>query len=79
VGLAASFHILAALPPCPPTANPSPYYQEPLLEYDRNPSPLRDELSREPIRFEHGRVSVPAGPGLGIRIDEKILDRYRVA
>lgn len=79
VGLAASLHVLAALPPCPPTANPVPYYQEPLLEFDRNVSPLRDELSREPVRFEHGRVAVPGGPGLGITIDETILERYRVA
>ncbi|HSD50352.1 MAG TPA: mandelate racemase/muconate lactonizing enzyme family protein [Candidatus Methylomirabilis sp.] len=79
VGLAASLHLLAALPPCPPTGNPSPYYQEPLLEFDRNPSPLRDNLSTEPIRFEHGVVRVPQGPGLGISINPEVLERYRVA
>ena len=79
VGLAASLHILAALPPCPPTGNPSPYYQEPLLEFDRNPNPLREELSTVPIGLEGDRVPVPQGPGLGISIDEKVLARYRVA
>ena len=79
VGLAASLHLLASLPPCPPTGNPSPYYQEPLLEFDRNPSPLREELSREPIRFEDGVVRVPQGPGLGITINPEVLERYRVA
>jgi D-galactarolactone cycloisomerase len=66
------------LPPCPPTGNPSPYYQEPLLEFDRNPSPLRDELSSERIRFEGGVVWVPQGAGLGITIDPEVLERYRV-
>ncbi len=78
VGLAASLHLLACLPPCPPTGNPSPYYQEPLLEFDRNPSPLRDDLSSEPIRFEDGVVWVPQGPGLGITINPEVLARYRV-
>lgn len=79
VGLAASLHLLASLPPCPPTGNPFPSYQDPLLEFDRNPSPLRDELSREPIRLEEGFVRVPRGPGLGITIDPEVLERYRVA
>ncbi len=79
VGLAASLHLLAALPPCPSTGSPSPYYQEPLLEFDRNPKPLRDELSLEPIPFEEGVVRIPQGPGLGITIDPEVLERYRVA
>jgi D-galactarolactone cycloisomerase len=79
VGLAASLHLLAALTPCQPTGNPSPYYQEPLLEFDRNPSPLREDLSTEPIRFEHGVVRVPQGPGLGISINPEVLKQYRVA
>ncbi|MBI2456283.1 MAG: mandelate racemase/muconate lactonizing enzyme family protein [candidate division NC10 bacterium] len=79
VGLAASLHLLASLPPCPPTGNPSAYYQEPVLEFDRNPSPLRDELSTPPIEFREGRVWVPQGPGLGIEINPDVLGRYRVA
>jgi D-galactarolactone cycloisomerase len=76
--LAASLHLLASLPPCPSTGNPSPYYQEPLLEFDRNPSPSRDELSVEPIRFEQGFVQLPRGPGLGITINPEVLEHYRV-
>lgn len=79
VGLAASLHLLASLPPCPPTGNPSAYYQEPVLEFDRNPSPLRDELSRLPIEFRGGMVWVPQRPGLGIEIDQDVLGRYQVA
>jgi D-galactarolactone cycloisomerase len=79
VGLAASLQLLASLPPCPPTANPAAYYQEPLLEFDRNASPLRDELSIQPIGLEDGVVRIPQGPGLGITINPDVLDRYRVA
>ncbi|OGB92901.1 MAG: hypothetical protein A3H39_17635 [candidate division NC10 bacterium RIFCSPLOWO2_02_FULL_66_22] len=79
VGLAASLHLLASLPPCPPTGNPWAYYQEPVLEFDWNPSPLRDELSTLPIEFREGRVWVPQGPGLGIEIDQDVLGRYRMA
>ncbi len=79
MGLAASLHLLASLPPCPPTGNPFPYYQEAVLEFDRNPSPLRDELSMVPIEFREGKVWVPQRPGLGIEINPDVLRRYRVA
>jgi D-galactarolactone cycloisomerase len=49
------------------------------LEFDRNPSPLRDELACAPIRFEHGVVRIPEGPGLGIAINQGVLKRYRIA
>jgi D-galactarolactone cycloisomerase len=76
VGLAASIHLLASLPPCPPTARPTPFVQEPVLEYDRNPSPLREALSKEPIEMIDGVLPVPTGPGLGIDIDTAALEEY---
>jgi D-galactarolactone cycloisomerase len=50
-----------------------------MLEYEQTFNPFRDELSLQPIVQVQGVVEVPTGPGLGIEIDEKILDRYRVA
>ena len=77
VALAAALHALAALPPFPHTANPIPLENEPVVEFDRNPNPLRDELLEQPIRCGgDGRVRVPEGPGLGIRIDTAVLRRY---
>jgi len=76
VALAAALHVLAATPPFPYTANPVPLENAPVIEFDRNPNALRDDLLREPIRLVDGHVPVPQGPGLGITIDEAVLERY---
>lgn len=76
VALAAALHALAALPPFPRTANPVPLQNEPIIEFDRNHNPLRDELLKEKFTLSDGRVAVPEGPGLGIKIDEDVLERY---
>ena len=76
VALAAALHALAAMPPFPHTANPVPLQNEPVVEYDRNPNPLRDDLLRTPIRLVDGCLPVPQGPGLGIEVDEDVLAEY---
>lgn len=79
VALAAGLQLLATLPPVPPTANPLAPYNEPMLEWDANHNPLRTELLRAPIRPVNGEVAVPSGPGLGIEVDEHILQNYLAA
>ncbi len=79
VALAAGLQFLATLPPSPYTARPAAPYNEPLLEWDANPNPLRTEILREPIVPEEGRAAVPQGPGLGVEINEQGLARYVVA
>lgn len=37
-----------------------------------------DDLIENPIRFECGYALVPQGPGLGVELDRKALERYRV-
>lgn len=77
VAQAAALHAIAALPPMPHTANPVPLQNEPVVEFDRNHNPLRDELLVTPLRIGNdGRVPVPQGAGLGIEIDETVLARY---
>ncbi|MCP5109865.1 MAG: mandelate racemase/muconate lactonizing enzyme family protein [bacterium] len=76
IALATALHVLAATPPSPHTANPVPLQNEPVVEFDRNPNPLRDELLTENIALVDGRLPVPQGPGLGIEIDEEVLGRY---
>jgi len=76
VALAAALHVLAASPPFPHTANPLPLQNEPVIEYDRNPNPLRDKLLTEEITLFNGRLPVPQGPGLGIQINEEVLRQY---
>ena len=77
VAQAAALHAIAALPPQPHTANPVPLQNEPVVEFDRNHNPLRDELLRGGLAIgKDGRVPVPQGPGLGIEVDEDVLSRY---
>ena len=49
-----------------------------LVEYCLRPSPLMRKLVSNRPPLENGRVPVPTGPGLGITIDEEILETYRV-
>ena len=48
-----------------------------MVEYDRNFNPLRDELLKEPIVIEEGKVKVPKGYGLGVDVNEDVLAKYR--
>ena len=75
VMIAASLHLAAALPSCPPARDPRPYAQEPVMELDRTPSAIRDEIGS---RFEptDGFVAVPMQPGLGVEIDEAAVRRF---
>lgn len=40
------------------------------------PFPLADEILARPLEIEDGYLVVPDGPGLGIEIDERVVDRY---
>ena len=73
--IAATLHVAATLPPCPPSRNPEPFVQEPVMEFDRTPSGIRDGLVAEPFDQVDGFVAVPTGPGLGIEIDEDAVRR----
>ncbi len=48
-----------------------------LMELKPVPSPMQDELVTEPIHQVDGWVQVPAGPGLGVEVDEAVVRRYR--
>jgi L-alanine-DL-glutamate epimerase-like enolase superfamily enzyme len=40
------------------------------------PWPLAEEILREPFEIDHGDLFVPKGPGLGIDIDERVIEKY---
>jgi D-galactarolactone cycloisomerase len=72
IAIAASLQLLAVLPShTPPSLSPL----EPLLEFDRTEHPIRQAILTQPIEHVRGIVSVPDGPGLGIEIDRKALER----
>lgn len=72
VNIAASLHVMAALPPNPQR----PGYRDPILEFDQTPNPYRQAILQEPIEHHQGLVKVPDGPGLGIEINRTALETF---
>ncbi|NUO02816.1 MAG: mandelate racemase/muconate lactonizing enzyme family protein [Saprospiraceae bacterium] len=63
----ANMHFIAAIP------------NGGLLEFDQNLNPLRSELLETPIEITpEGKVHLPEGPGLGIKLNQETIKRYRV-
>lgn len=66
LGLAASFHTLAALG------------GDGRVELDANPNPLRTELGQIDLAPNEGFVTLPEGPGIGFEPDPGALRRFGV-
>jgi L-rhamnonate dehydratase len=66
INLAASLHWMAACE------------HGDLVEYCLRPSPLLRKLVRNLPPLVDGRVRAPQGPGLGIELDEQIVEQFRV-
>ena len=64
VGLAATLHVMAAMPAME------------WLEYDPTGTSVYDELFVEPLEVKDGFVTVPTLPGLGVRVTEEVLLKY---
>ena len=75
VGLAASLQFISTLVPTPLCDEPI----EPMLEYDRSSHPFRlDLIGGKGIIFKDGCVNVPDEPGIGVTVDRKILEKYKI-
>ncbi|RUR53105.1 mandelate racemase/muconate lactonizing enzyme family protein [Vreelandella populi] len=72
VCLAASLQFMAALAPNPPRRKPL----EPIMEFDRTENPFRQAVVQTPIEHQHGVMTIPDGPGLGIEINREALNTY---
>ena len=64
VGLAATLHLMAAVP------------ETRLLEFDPTGTAIYEEMFIEPLAMRDGRVRVPTTPGLGVALTEEIIARY---
>ena len=73
LGLAATLQVLAALPD--PNRLPA---DAPLLEHDFGPNRARTELLATPLEFRDGWFAIPAGPGLGVEVDEAFVRRSAI-
>lgn len=49
---------------------------EPLLEIDRTPNPMRDEMYAVALGISGGVVTVPTAPGLGVEPDRAAMKRF---
>ncbi len=65
LGTIATLHFVAATPVCR-------YYQELNIE----PHRIGDRLFKNPVPVVDGHMTVPEGPGLGVEIDETLLQRH---
>jgi L-alanine-DL-glutamate epimerase-like enolase superfamily enzyme len=48
-----------------------------LFEMKPIPNPMQDELVKDPFKQVDGWISVPRAPGLGVEVDENVLQKYR--
>jgi len=74
IALQAAIHCAFSLPDIPFALNPQEIY----LEYDRTPNVFREELALEPVKTVNGNIMPPEKPGLGIEVDEKLIQSYLV-
>ena len=51
---------------------------EPLLEVDRTPNPMRDEMYAVALQISAGVVKVPTTPGLGVEPDRAAMKNFTV-
>jgi D-galactarolactone cycloisomerase len=79
IAIAAGLQLTAIIPPIPHTVFPVAPENEPMLEFDRNPNPLRDELLTRPFTLDGEAVRIPQGPGLGVEINRGTLKRFTVS
>lgn len=49
------------------------------LEFNVSTASLLNSLVIEPILMRDGKIPVPTGPGLGVTVDEKVVEHFRVA
>jgi D-galactarolactone cycloisomerase len=64
VALAASLHLSAGL------------QNAVVMELDTTHNPLRTKILRRPLQPANGSMETPDAPGLGIEIDDAVLERY---
>lgn len=49
------------------------------VEFSTSQGPLSRMLVKEPLRMRDGFLTVPEGPGLGVEVNDAVIEQYRVA
>jgi len=61
------------------SANWAAASDRPLTEYTRAPSPLAQNLARHEMVFQDGELHLSDSPGLGVSLNEDVVNQYRIA
>lgn len=51
---------------------------QPILETDRTPNPMRDEMYSTALQINNGQAIVPTGPGLGVEPDRDAMAQFTI-
>lgn len=78
LSMAIALHFTATLPSMPLTVMPTPLVQEPCIEFDSTPHPIRDAMLSTALRPHDGWLTVPDGPGLGMEVDPSVIRHFTV-
>lgn len=49
------------------------------VEFSTSQGPLSRSLVREPLQMKDGYLTVPDGPGLGVEVNDAVIEQYRIA
>lgn len=49
------------------------------VEFSTSQGPLSRMLVKEPLRMVDGHLKVPEGPGLGVEVNDAVIEQYRIA
>jgi len=49
------------------------------VEFNTSQGPLSRAMVKDPLRMVDGFLAVPCAPGLGVEINERTLEQYRIA
>jgi D-galactarolactone cycloisomerase len=76
ISLSATLHVAACLPSNPPSYVPEPYVNQTVMEFDRTPHPIRENLTDPIFDQVESHITVPTSPGLGIEVHDDVLNKY---
>jgi L-rhamnonate dehydratase len=49
------------------------------IEFNTSQGPLSRQLVKQPLTLTDGYLDVPNSPGLGVEVDERVIEKYRIA
>lgn len=75
IGIAASLHFASTLPRYPSSPGSTDRL---LFEWDLADNAFRTEILESPVQPTNGTLTVPTGPGLGVKPDESLLEVYEI-